>query len=530
MKRRSTTTPRRTAPILIPPGPGVRLAAIDIGTNAIRFVAVQMTGRHNYIQLESDRIPVRLGKGTDENGHLNPVVMKAANDALCRLAARIKDLDIHQYRAVATAAVRDSPNGARFLRAIRKRCGLRIEMIPPSEEIRLVNVASHHRVNGAAPSYVLCDVGGGSVDIALSRNGQIEWSESHPVGAVRVLEEYAVDNPRPQKLRRLIEEGLVGFRLHHSLPQKSMRLVATGGNVDSLADIIKVPPDELGLRVIPVERLRKVIDELASKTEEERAAQYNLQRDRADVILPAGIIYLRVAKLVGAKEILAPNVGVKDGLLLDQAHDLLDHPSHEKDREAILRAGLISVGRRYGFDEPHCLHVAELGLRLFDGLRRVHKLPSTDRRLLWAAANLHDIGKYIDERKHHKHSCYLIQHTEIPGLSGRDQMMIAAIARYHRKGLPQSHHDPYKHLSTKERARVNKLAMFLRIADALDREHLQRVKDVRIRSHAGTVTLRLKGTGDLLLERWSVEREAIHFTKVFHRHLQIITRRAKHDE
>ncbi|HEX9816354.1 MAG TPA: Ppx/GppA phosphatase family protein [Candidatus Thermoplasmatota archaeon] len=527
MKLRSPSARRRTRHILVPPGPGVRLAAIDIGTNAIRFIAVQMTSRQNYMQLESDRIPVRLGKGTDENGRLNPVAMKAASDAICRLAARIKELDVHQYRAVATAAVRDSPNGARFIRAIRKRCGLRIEMIPPSEEIRLVNVASHHRVNGASPAYILCDVGGGSVDIALSRRGQVEWSESHPIGAVRVLEEYAIENPRPQKLRRLIEDGLAGFKLHHQLPQKSMTLVATGGNIDSLADIVKEPPNELGVRTISLGRLKRLIDELATKTDDERARAYNLQKDRADVILPASIIYVRVAELVGAREILAPNVGLKDGLLLDQAHDLLDHPAHEKDREAVLRAGLISVGRRFGFDEPHCLHVAELGLRLFDGLRRLHKLLSNDRRLLWAAANLHDIGKYIDERKHHKHSCYLIQHTEIPGLSGRDQLLVAAIARYHRKGLPQSHHDPYKHLSAKERARVNKLAMFLRIADALDREHLQRVHEVHMRSTPGTVTLRLQGQGDLLLERWSAEREATNFTKVFHRHLQIVARGTK---
>ncbi len=504
-------------------GPGIRVAAIDIGTNAIRFVAAEMTGPRHYLQLENHRVPVRLGRGQNDKGRLDPVAFRAALVALARIAKRLRQLGVLHYRAVATSAVRESGNGKGFVSAAKRRSGLRIEIISSTEEIRLVHVAARTRLDPSVEPYILVDIGGGSVEIAFAKGGELAWTESHTIGAVRLLEEYSGEAATPVKFRRLIEEGLESFRLHNDRPEGSVRLVGTGGNIEALAQLADSNEDGLGVRTLSVSKLDDLIQSLCKRDAAARAEAFGLPPDRADVILPAALVFRHLARFFKTDEILVPEVGVKEGLLLDQAQALLAGPQYEKDKDALLHHGVLAVGRRFKFDEAHCLHVADLSGKLLDALQRLHKLPKTDRRILWAAASLHDVGKYIDERKHHKHSAYLLLNTEIPGLSSADQRIVATVARYHRKSLPDRNHDPYKHLTSTERRRVDRLAMILRIADALDREHLQRVKQLDVRMPRRRVQLRLHGKGDLLLERWSVERESAHFAKVFRRDLVIET-------
>jgi exopolyphosphatase/guanosine-5'-triphosphate,3'-diphosphate pyrophosphatase len=508
---------------LVRPVPGstpLRVGAIDIGTNAIRFLAVELTSRDHYLQLESDRIPVRLGRHATENGRLDPVVVRAAIRGLTRVSKQLKTLGIEHYRAVATAAVRDSPDGARFVREVRRVCGLQVEPISPAEEVRLVHIGARHKLAKDGRRLII-DVGGGSVEAALVQDDEILWTESHPIGAVRLLEEYGSNGAKPTRVEQLIKEGLESFRFHHPFPDGAFTVVGTGGNIEALADIAKAAADDSGVRTLSRQALVDLVEDLARLSVAKRAKRFGLTGDRADVIVPAGLLFVHLLKMLKVDKILVPNVGVKEGLIFDQAHDLLEHVDHERDREQVLRRGVAVVGARFGFEENHDRHVAGLALQLFDQLGRVHKLPGSDWRLLWTAAMLHDIGKHIDERKHHKHTAYLLQNIEIPGLSGSEQRIVASVARYHRKGMPASDHKPFRSLSKSERSRVVRLAVLLRIADALDREHQQRVHEVAVRTTPKAVRLTLKGTGDLLLEKWSVERQATHFGKAFGRPLHV---------
>ncbi|HET6763813.1 MAG TPA: HD domain-containing protein, partial [Longimicrobiaceae bacterium] len=232
-------------------------------------------------------------------------------------------------------------------------------------------------------------------------------------------------------------------------------------------------------------------------------------------ILPAALVYERVAALSGAEKILVPGVGVKDGILIDLVEDLATHQEHEDRKDRRAWEGAISLGRRYLFDEAHATHVARLAGSLFDQLAPLHRLGPVERRLLSAAALLHDVGNFIGPKKHHKHSLYIIQQSEIPEFTPRETELIANLARYHRKGVPAAHHEAFTRLATDDRQRVVRLASILRIADALDREHLQAVTAVRARIARSRMALTLEGTGDLLLERWALRAKAGLFTEAF---------------
>jgi exopolyphosphatase / guanosine-5'-triphosphate,3'-diphosphate pyrophosphatase len=259
----------------------------------------------------------------------------------------------------------------------------------------------------------------------------------------------------------------------------------------------------------------------------QRVEQLGLREDRADVILPAAMVYERVATLAGAAEIRVPAVGLKDGILVDLVDDLTTHEAHEVRKEKQALAGAAALGKRYLIDETHARHVARLAGSLFDQLEKVHRLEPSDRRLLLAAAILHDIGIFIGHKKHHKHSLYIISQSEVPELAPREMEIVANVARYHRKGVPAEHHEAFMALSSDDRARVAKLASLLRIADALDREHLQAVRDVKATAGKNKLTLELDGDGDLLLERWALRRKAGLFADTFGLEVEVAGDRAE---
>jgi len=246
-----------------------------------------------------------------------------------------------------------------------------------------------------------------------------------------------------------------------------------------------------------------------------------LRDDRADVILPAALVYERLGKLCQAHEILVPHVGIKEGVLYDLVNGLTKRSDHEDRQELEILNGAAVLGRKYLFDEKHARHVASLAASLFDQLKSLHGLSGSDRKILLAAAMLSNVGQFVSYKGHHKHSLYLISHSELPNFGQTEMSMVANVARYHRKAHPQPHHYAFTALAPEEQERVAKLASILRIADSLDREHTQRVTGVNVMIGEAEVSLWLDGTAGLLLEGWTLRRKANLFSKLFGRKISL---------
>jgi len=210
-----------------------------------------------------------------------------------------------------------------------------------------------------------------------------------------------------------------------------------------------------------------------------------------------------------------PQASLRAGLLVDLAGASAADPTSFTEFAQQVLASAEALGEKYRYHAVHAKAVAFLATRLFDELRDEHGLTQRDRLLLEVAALLHDIGVFVGLRAHHKHAQYLIQASEIFGISGDDLAIIGNVARYHRRATPQKAHLPYMILDRPDRVRVNKLAALLRVANALDAEHAQRVRDLRVTAADGAWTLSVDGTGDLSMERLGVEARADLFTDVF---------------
>jgi exopolyphosphatase/guanosine-5'-triphosphate,3'-diphosphate pyrophosphatase len=250
-----------------------------------------------------------------------------------------------------------------------------------------------------------------------------------------------------------------------------------------------------------------LVQKLCGMTAAERRAEYNLRPDRADTIVPASRVFLRAAARFGASRILAPGVGLKEGILIElvDRHFHTWHDQHETDGalDACLR-----LGRRFQFDEAHGVLVSRFSTKLFDATRAQHNLTERDRLLLRAAALLHDVGDFVRYEGHHKHSMYLIQNSDLPALTPRERAIIANVARYHRKGPPDIDHPNFRDLDRDARGVVRSLAALLRVADALDREHQGNVADITPRVEGDRLVIQAVGDRPRDLEEWTARNKA----------------------
>jgi exopolyphosphatase/guanosine-5'-triphosphate,3'-diphosphate pyrophosphatase len=335
------------------------------------------------------------------------------------------------------------------------------------------------------------------------------------MGSVRLLEELQVAGDEPGRFRRRLEEYASTLKVPAVGRSRRAGFIATGGNIEALAKLADAPTDDRGVSRLRLDSLRKLIEQLARLSYRQRVTELGLREDRADVILPAATVYEQLCNQAGFDAIHVPYVGLKDGIIIDLVDDYARHEPHVERQEQIVLNGAIALGRRFRFDAAHGRHVARLALSIFDQLQDVHGLSRDDRRVLIAGAALHDVGLFINYRKHHKHSFYIISQSELPGLTPDEILMAANVARYHRKGEPAPHHEPYMALSESQRNRAGRLAAIVRIADALDREHLQSVREVRVSANDATATIEPLGGGDMLLEKWAVQRKVAFFEKVF---------------
>ncbi len=500
----------------------LRVAAIDVGSNAIRFVAAEFTSAHVFSVLDEERAAVRLGHGVFLSGRLAPSAVDGAIAAMASFSSRMSSLGVEYYRAVATSAVREARNGEELLERMRAEAGLELEVIGGSDEARLVYLAVRRVVPLAGREWILVDLGGGSVEVSLVDDSGILWSESHTMGSVRLLEELSEAGQEPGRFRRLLEEYTATLRLPSAAGYRSaMGLVATGGNIESLARLAGVDAGLRGFGVLPLDRLQAVIETLSRMSYAQRVAELGLREDRADVVLPAAMVYLRLAQLAGALEIHVPFVGIREGVLFDAVEALTTKPAHADRHHQELVAATVALGRRFMFDESHARQVCAHALSLFDQLAALHGLGDEERRVLLVAALLHDTGAYISYKKHHKHSMYLIAHSELPGLSPRALKLAAVVARYHRRSEPADRHPEYSGLPARDQDSVTRMAALLRLADALDREHRENVKAVHARVEGGALHLRVAGSGDLYLEQWALERKSQLFKRAFKLSLKV---------
>ncbi|MDX2012139.1 MAG: Ppx/GppA phosphatase family protein [Myxococcaceae bacterium] len=494
-----------------PDARGEVLAAIDVGTNAVRLELARALPDGSLETLHTERDPVRPGEGLFTTGVIAKDVAGRLVATLRRYASVCKRHGA-QVRAVATSALREAKNRDEIVRRVKRDAGLTLEVVSGREEARLICLG----VLTGKPAHqrsVCIDLGGGSTEIISAEGEQPKDLWSVDIGAVRMTELFDVRGTVPKRkltlmrsfARELMEESIpYGIR---GLPTSAL------GSSGTIGAIVAYARSE-GVGHASLLEISRTVEELADLDLEKRRKRFDPRR--ADIITAGAVILESVMKHLKVQTITAVDRGLREGVLVD----LVRRKKQEVGDHSLADAAL-AVGRRFGFGEAHARQVARLSLALFDGLAAVHKLPASARPYLEAAALLHDVGHAVNYQRHHKHAYYLITNVDLPGLSDRERQLVATIARFHRRSKPEVSHELMKPFTPAEARMVRKCATLLRVADALDRSHHQPVQKLQLASRGNAVFLKVKARQAVDLELWDVAHEVGLFREVFARALLV---------
>jgi len=483
------------------------VAVIDIGTNVLRMVLADVLADGRIEVLERLQRGARLGQDTFRRGRLGSQSMHAAIEVLKDFRHLLDLFKVEKVRAVATSAVREAANGETFLDRVFLATGLNVETIDTAEESRLTVSAVREAVGDSLGvnerQTLIADVGGGSTLLTILENGQVDSSHSLPLGSIRLQEMFSTSKESPHRSAGLLRQHVSNALsvLESVSPLKEIdSFVAVGGDARFAArEIGKPAPNNSQLSLIEIADFDRLVERCERYTAEELSKRYSLPFAEAETLNPALLVYQMLLRRTKAGQIIVSHVSMRDGLLLELARQVTGKED-ETTTAGIIHSAL-SVAEKYHVDLDHAQGVAETAVQLFDLFQPDHGLEPRFRLLLRVAALLHEVGGYISTRAHHKHSEYLIKHAEIFGLGRQEIALVAQIARYHRRGIPQASHSAYMALRRELRVTVCKLAALLRVADALVRGHRRRPADISFQRQGDELLVLLPGGPDLLERR-----------------------------
>ncbi len=518
-KRTLTRKPKDGAqpPPVEPPKP---YAALDLGASAIRLVIAEGEGDAMRVIEEVSR-GVLIGKDTFTSGRIGQPTVEAALQALEGFRTIMDTFGVVRYRAVATSALREATNRDTVLDRIRVRTGIDVEVVDGSEENRLTYLAVRESLKSlpdiATETCLVAEVGGGNADLSTLHGGEPAHSGTYAIGSIRLRQSFAAFQGTPTHFQRLILRHIKNIvdDIRRELPLDDVKhFIALGADARLVARIVG-HADTDTLSSISREAFLKACTEIASLDVDTILATHGLSQADAETLGPALLVFSELVRATKAQTITVSNATLRQGLIFDLARSEAGLGIEVFSRQVLASAN--ALGERYNYDAKHARNIANLALKLFDELKAEHGLDARDRLLLEVAALLHDIGLFVNLRAHHKHSQYLISVSEIFGMSRDDLLVVSNIARYHRRGLPQRSHIPYMALDREAKIVVNKLGSILRLANALDADHQQKVKNVRVRAEGGVMAFEVEGVGDLTMERLALLARGDFFQDAFGR-------------
>jgi exopolyphosphatase/guanosine-5'-triphosphate,3'-diphosphate pyrophosphatase len=422
----------------------------------------------------------------------------------------------------ATSAVREAPNGREFLQAIQEQLGLEVDLVSGPEEARLIYLGVLSGMAFGDQPHVILDIGGGSTELVLADGRDARALTSTRVGAVRLQRDLIREDPLPPRrveflrafIQGALEPAVLKVRQRVEAGEQPV-LVATSGTAMAIAAMAAAEDPRPPLRMqgyrVSRQRLDQLVNRLLTLTPEQRRAIPGLNERRAEIIVPGALILQTAMGMLGARELVVSERALREGLIVDWMlrNDLIvDRFAFQS---SIRQRTVLHQVQRYGVDQARAERVAGYALSLYGQTQGLlHNDDGSGRQLLWAAAMLHSCGQHINIGAYHKHSWYLIRHGDLLGYSDSEHLMVAAIARYHRRSLPKKRHEAWQLIDGRDQRRtVASMALLLRLAVALDRRPQPTVAGIQVRREPENVcAIRLEPMAldlDLSLERWSLQ-------------------------
>lgn len=494
------------------------LAAIDLGTNSFHLIIVKVKEDGSFESLGKEKESVRLGSGAGQTDVITPDAMQRGLDCLHRFK-KLASVQNAQIRAVATSAIREAKNKNEFIHKVESELGIHIEVISGYEEARLIYFGILQGLQVYNKKIMAIDIGGGSTEISIGYQGNLQYAQSLKMGAVRLTDKFfngdPIENSDVLQCKMYVQSMLTPLRK----PIENMEaelVVGSSGTIQAIAQMIIAMKKEETPRILSnytftsqdLKRIREIITN--ANTLKKRTKIPGMDNKRADIIVAGSIILEGIFKKFSLKSLTISDYALREGIILDTIKKWEDRESPEKSLNNIRYKSVQNLFNSFPFEKQHVEHVTKLSVKIFDDLLKFHRCPVYSKEYLIAAAMLHEIGAGISHTSHHKHSAYIIRNSEVlTGYNYDEIEIIALIARYHRKSVPKSKHFEFGKLPPENQMLVKKLAGILKIADGLDRSRQSIVQSINAELVNEKMHFRLKTRPNMdpSVEIWSASQK-----------------------
>jgi len=492
------------------------LAVIDIGAHSMRLEIAEISPDQEIKTLETLSQPIPIGRDVFTKGMIKPENFFLAGKIMKNFVKVMSEYNVSSFRAIATSAVREAINKDIFIDRIFIESGIKVESLDSSEEIRLIYLSlKKNIIKNNIKDALIAMIGTGASHICLYQDGLLKKAESFRMGTIRIYEELGQPLSKSSVMIDDIVDSLVDLLLRSfskippcliavgATPRAMLRM--TRNKINCELDILSISDFENISRIAELDSPEKI------------ASRFAISDLDAIGLLPCCDILSNLLTVSKANSIYIPETNTREAIIEEMLREKSDEDPFTSDIISCAKF----LGEKFSYDSKHAEAVAKYALEIFDEMKEIHRLGAKERLLLHIAAILHDIGQFLNNRQHHKHSYYLIKNSQIPGLSINDTELVAMIARYHRRGLPKKSQPEYMQLESFERVIIAKLASILRVADALDRSHNTKfnklgikIEDNRVILSPDTIAmdlaaeaLALKAKSDLFSETYGMKVE-----------------------
>lgn len=488
-------------------------AAIDIGSYEVEMKVFELSSRRGMREIDCIRRKLELGKDTFATGKVSVEKLEDLCELLESFLEIMKGYRVDAYRACATSAIRETGNQVILLDYIKNRTGISIEVLGNAAQ-RFMDYKSIASKENEFNRLILkptaiVDVGGGSVQISLFDKDSLVTTQNMRMGNLRLREKLSVlessTTHMELMLQEVVDNELKGFKKLHVKDREIKNLIVVGDHIGDLTKATSVSREDFF----------KLYDEVLHSPVDEVARKFEVADESVSLLLPSLVIYKRFMEEFGVETVWMPGLNLCDGIAYEYAvQNKMIKAAHNFDEDIIAAAR--NMAKRYLCGKSHIRILEELSLAIFDKTKKIHGMGPRERLLLQISVILHSCGKYISLADVGECSYSIIMATEIIGLSGDEREIIANVVKYNTQEF--AYYDTISAgtgMTRETYLKITKITAILRIANAMDRSHRQKFRDVKMSLREKELLIQVTTNEDITLEKGLFPEKAVFFEEVF---------------
>lgn len=496
-------------------------AAIHIGSEQVGMQIVEYSSMQTVKVIERAYCQVTYGEETFKTGRISFQTVTSLCELLKGYRRMLNEFGVRDYWLAATTAIREADNQQYIIDQIKVKTGFDVAVVDMTQEIfyKYVSLFKRMAATGLAEKedgILFVDISSGGLGITLYKRGELLYQQNLHIGILRIKESFEKQQRESIHFQKALGEYLTSViaPVQQEMGKHKIKYLVLSGVETHLLLNILGREQENQLSFISIDEFVHLYKQALTLNLPQIMKQFKLAENKAEMVLPAILLYRQIIALTDVRQIVIANDQFIDG-----ATTLHVAERTKDDWLTVIEAQMISLARnvaqRYQYNQKHADHVEFMAMKIFDRMLKVHGMGLRERLLLRVTAILHDIGKFVNMRRHDLYSYRLILSSDMLGFSEEEKIMMASVAYYHSKGTPSDFDQAFASLSKAQKLTVAKLAAILRLANVFDCTHRQKITDCTLSLKEHELVISVSAQEDIAYEEWSFAKKAAFFENVF---------------